>query len=117
VYRFAARATLALALILPSGVGAAAEEAQRRDPLRPPGAVQQATRSTFDADAWRLAYTLVADGRRVAIINDRTVRAGDWVGGARVLAIERGSARLDYRGRKFTIRRPVTRVRKENATR
>ena len=117
MYRLAARVTLTLALILPTVVGAAAEDVQRRDPLRPPGTVQETTRSSFDPDAWRLAYTLVADGRRVAIINDRTVRAGDWVGGARVLAIERGSARLDYRGRKFTIRRPLTRVRKEKATR
>ena len=103
---------LAVALFLPAVVWAAETGAQERDPLRPPGTVQQEAGPSFNADAWRLASTLVADGRRVAIINDRTVRPGDRVGGARVLAIEPGRVRLDYRGRVFTITRPVTRVRK-----
>lgn len=112
MYRVATGVTLALALILPTLVWAAQEGTQRRDPLRPPGGVQAQTTESFDADAWELMSTLVADGRRVAIINERTVRSGDWVGGARVLAIAPGRVRLDYRGRVFTITRPVTRVRK-----
>ncbi len=101
---------LLLASILPSGV-AMAEETQRRDPLKPPGRVQQATRPAFSVDDWRLMSTLVSEGRRVAIINDDTVRVGGRVNGARVLGIESGRVRLEYRGREFTITRPDVRVR------
>lgn len=101
---------LLLASILPVA-GAAQDEASRRDPLKPPGTVEQTTRPAFNADAWRLSSTLVAKGRRVAIINERLVGVGDRVGGARVLAIESGQARLDYQGREFTITRPGARMR------
>lgn len=110
--RVATNGMMVLALILPTLGWAAQEGTQRRDPLQPPGSVAVETSSTFNAGAWALMSTLVADGRRVAIINGRTVRRGDWVGGARVLTIAPGRVRLDYRGRQFTITRPVTRVRK-----
>ena len=64
--RLAANSVIAVALILPSLIWAAQEEAQRRDPLRPPGDVVVDTGPAFNADAWRLMSTLVADGRRVA---------------------------------------------------
>lgn len=99
-----------LASMLPGAV-VMAEETQRRDPLRPPGNVQNVSRPAFNVDAWKLTSTLVAEGRRVAIINEHAVRVGDRVGGARVLAIESGRARLRYREREFTITRPGTRVR------
>lgn len=99
-----------LALILPTAV--LADEAARRDPLKPPGEVRTAVVDSFDAGAWRLASTLVSDGRRVAIINDRAVRVGDRVEGARVVAIRSGGVELDYRGRRFTIRRPAAGVSK-----
>jgi len=105
-----ARGWILLALFLPALAGA--EETQRRDPLQPPGEVRTSTEAAFNADAWRLVSTLVADGRRVAIINDRTVGVGDRVGGARVLAIESGRVALDYRGRRFTITRPSAGVSK-----
>lgn len=99
-----------LASMLPA-VGAVADQTQRRDPLQPPGNVQATTRPAFNADAWKLTSTLVAEGRRVAIINEHAVRVGDRVGGARVLAIESGRVRLLYGDREFTITRPGTRVR------
>lgn len=99
-----------LASILPNA-GAMAEETQRRDPLQPPGKVQSVSRPAFNADAWKLTSTLVAEGRRVAIINEQAVRVGDRVGGARVLAIESGRARLSYGEREFTITRSGVRVR------
>lgn len=100
-----------VALFLPFPV--VAEAPELRDPLEPPGQLRSTTTTpSFNARAWRLASTLVADGRRVAIINDRTVRVGDRVGGARVLAIESGSVKLDYRGHRFTISRPGTGVSK-----
>jgi MSHA biogenesis protein MshK len=99
-----------LALFLPAM--AAADDGERRDPLKPPGEVRSTPATTFNADAWRLVSTLVADGRRVAIINDRAVRVGDRVGGARVIAIEPGRVSLDYRGRRFTVGRPAAGVSK-----
>jgi len=99
------RAWVLLALFLPC-LAMAADE-QRRDPLRPPGEIRADSEPLFNAAAWQLSSTLVADGRRVAIINDRTVGVGDRVGGARVVAIETGRVELDYRGRRFTITRPA----------
>lgn len=101
---------LLLALFLP--LGAVAAGAELRDPLRPPVTVSASPASSFNAAAWRLSSTLVAEGRRVAIINGRTVRVGDRVGGARVLAIDAGRVRLDYRGRRFTINRPAAAMSK-----
>ncbi|MDX1609665.1 MAG: hypothetical protein R3225_06035 [Halofilum sp. (in: g-proteobacteria)] len=108
------RSRILIALVMASFLPTAwalAESEQRRDPLRPPGEVKAEPVARFNASAWKLTSTLVADGRRVAIINDRAVQAGDRVGGARVLAIDSGRVRLDYRGRKFTITRPGSRVK------
>lgn len=99
------KAWVLLALFLPCLAMAADKE--RRDPLRPPGEIRATSEPSFDAGAWQLVSTLVADGRRVAIINDRAVGVGDRVGGARVLAIETGRVELDYRGRRFIITRPA----------
>lgn len=100
------------ALMLALAVPALAADAGLRDPLRPPGWGRSTPeRDTFDAGAWRLESTLTARGRHVAIINGRPVRPGETVGGARVIAVEPGRVRLDYRGREFTIRRPIADVR------
>lgn len=104
------RLLLALALAT-AGPVAAAADADLRDPLRPPGWGEGGGGDGFDASAWTLASTLIAERRRVAIVNGRPVRVGDVVGGARVLAIAPGRVELDYRGRRFTIRRDTTRVR------
>lgn len=107
----------ALALALVAGAAPAASD-ELRDPLRPPGYGERSEREpAFDASAWQVAYTLVSQGRRVAIVNGRRVRAGDSVGGAEVIAIESGNVTLDYRGRRFTIRRttPTVRYRERSA--
>lgn len=104
-------AWLLLAFALPL---AAAGEGDRRDPLRPPDYREpEPTVERFDASAWRLASTLVSDDRRIAVINGQAVRAGDYVGGARVLEIESGRVALDYRGRRFDVRRATAEVRRE----
>ncbi|MEF8834060.1 MAG: hypothetical protein V5A42_04280 [Halofilum sp. (in: g-proteobacteria)] len=109
--RFAG-ALVALSLALATAV-THADDDELHDPFMPPGwgETSAPAEEAFNASAWTLESTLTADGRRVAIINGRAVRPGDYVGGARVLGVERGSARLDYNGQRFTIRRPATQVR------
>lgn len=101
-------------LALAGGSSAAADE--RRDPLRPPDFSRERSQSRFDASAWSLGSTLVAPGRRIANINGQTVRPGDTVGGAEVLAIHNGRVRLDYRGRRFTISRSLPEMRRERGS-
>lgn len=83
------------------------------DPFMPPGWSEPSAPAAeaFDASAWTLESTLTSNGRSVAIINSRAVRVGDRVGGARILGVTRGSARLEYNGHRFTIRRQGTQVR------
>lgn len=107
-------AAIAAALLAFAASTPAADE--RRDPLRPPDHRQERAQPRFDASAWQLASTLVAGDRRIARINGQTVRSGDTVGGARVLAINNGRVQLDYRGRKFTIRRSIPEVRIERGS-
>lgn len=107
------KALLYAALLVPA-VSAAAADQPMHDPLRPPDyRAAPVTRKAepFDASAWSLVSTLVSGTRRVAIINGRSVRPGDRVGGARVLRIDHGAVRLDYRGRQFTIRGGTPTVR------
>lgn len=90
-----------------------ADEDELHDPFMPPGWNEPSApaEKTFNASAWTLASTLTSNGRRVAIINGQAVRPGDYIGGARLLGVTRGSARLEYNGHRFTIRRPGTQVR------
>lgn len=90
-----------------------ADDEELHDPFMPPGWNEPSApaEETFNASAWTLESTLTSNGRRVAIINGRAVRPGEHVGGARLLGVTRGSARLEYSGHRFTIRRPGTQVR------
>lgn len=108
-----ARALLALALAGVAATTLHAADEGLHDPFMPPGWNESTgpAGEAFNASAWTLESTLTSDGRSVAIINGRAVGVGDYVGGARLLGVTRGSARLDYRGRRFTIRRPGTQVR------
>lgn len=103
-------AALALAV---APMNAQAADDKLHDPFMPPGWNEPSAPAagTFNASAWTLASTLTSNGRRVAIINGRAVRPGEYVGGARLLGVTRGSARLEYNGHRFTIRRPGTQVR------
>ena len=60
------------------------------DPTRPPAQLLRPNAATPATAAPRLQSILVgraAGGRRVAVIDGNTVRVGDQVGGARVVAI------------------------------
>jgi len=100
----------ALAAVALAGSGD--EERTLRDPLQPP--TRNAERTELDTSRWTLSSTLVAAGRRVAIINGRSVQPGDRVDGASVVAVTRKGARLRAGGRIFELR-PATRAIKRRA--
>ncbi len=106
------RALVALSFAVATAA-AQADKDELRDPFMPPGWNEPSASSepAFNASAWTLESTLTSNGRSVAIINGRAVRVGDDVGGARIVDVTRGSARLEYNGHRFTIRRPGTQVR------
>lgn len=58
------------------------------DPMRPPVRESRATGSADPHPGWSLTSVLIADDRRLAIINDRVLREGESVAGARVVRIE-----------------------------
>lgn len=103
-----------LAGVLLLAAGAALAETLR-DPMRPPdsarrdisqGTVQDAA---SEQNGWHLSWTLVAEGRRVARLNDRLVRTGDEVNGGRVLTIAAGSVMLEVEGEAIEVRQgPVS---------
>lgn len=92
------------AILLPLLALAAPVAAELRDPLRPPAqGAASAEQPAIDPADWRLASTLIADGRRVAVINGQIAAPGHTVDGARVLAVERGRARLRVGEEEFMI--------------
>ncbi len=96
-------ALLALAL----SAGAASASAQGLDdPTRPTSLSEPepAARRSEAGPRWRLQSTLVADDRRLAIINGRTVGPGDRVDGATVKDVRQGGVTLDVEGRRIELR-------------
>lgn len=78
------------------------------DPTRPPTPAEiqawQAGRTADDPKAeWQLQSVLIADTRRVAVINGQRYRTGDRVGPARVVAIEPGQVMLEHDGDRFSL--------------
>lgn len=55
---------------------------------------------------WRLQSTLVADTRRLAVINGRTVAQGERVDGARLLEVRQDGVTLELDGERITLRLP-----------
>jgi len=80
--------------------------AQLDDPTRPPGyrlvlpGGQKASRSTV----FSLSSVRISPTRRTAVVNDRSVEAGDTVNGAKVVAIYPSTVKLKKKGKIFTIR-------------
>jgi hypothetical protein len=109
--RAARLAVLGVTLALAMPLAVVADDL--RDPLRPPVQQQPAAANPVNVNPadWRLASTLVADGRRVAVINGRVVAPGQSVDGARVLAVSRGEVRLRVGDQRFTIRSSTPSIR------
>ncbi len=75
-------ALLMLGLLLAGGVAGALE-----DPTRPPGLPPPAAAAAAPPPHYQLTSILIAQQRRIAVVNGRQVQVGDRVDGARVEAI------------------------------
>lgn len=96
-----AAAALLAALALEAGA-----EPALGDPTRPTALISAAAAAAAAAPAgprWRLQSTLVADDRRLAVINGRTVSRGDRVDGAQVVEIGDGGVTLELAGRRLQL--------------
>jgi hypothetical protein len=95
-------ALLAL-VMLGSAAGAAAQAL--RDPTRPTSLAEpEPARRAESGPRWRLQSTLVAQDRRLAIINGRTVGPGDRVDGAIVRDVRQDGVTLEVDGRRIDVR-------------
>lgn len=74
-----------------------------RDPTRPGGAPAPRAAAEPAAPQWRLSSIVIADTRRVAIINDEVVAIGERVNGATVMDIQPYAVTLRRNGRDFTL--------------
>ena len=94
------RTLLYLALIHATSTSVA-DTARLNDPMRPvlPGA----SANMPIEQRYRLTATLVSDVRRVAVVNGQSVRAGDVVDDAVVVAVDPTSVELRRGSRTFTV--------------
>lgn len=80
-------------------------QAQLDDPTRPPGhrlllpGGTKATTVQFSLSSVRISST-----RRTAVVNSRSVEQGDFVNGAKVIAIYPSAVKLKKNGKIFTVR-------------
>lgn len=98
------RCLLAAAMLAAAGTVAA--QSGLGDPTRPtsldePEPVAKAAQS---GPRWRLQSTLVADSRRLAVINGRTVAQGERIDGAMVREVRQGGVTLEVEGRRIELR-------------
>ncbi|MCP1728096.1 MSHA biogenesis protein MshK [Natronospira proteinivora] len=59
------------------------------DPMRPPAQSQQIAEPSPLSD-WTLTSVLIAENRRLAVINGQVLRVGESVDGARLIRIDAG---------------------------
>ena len=76
------------------------------DPTRPPAAldIQAPLTEELANAALSLRAVFFAEGRRIAIINDRRVREQDVIGSARVLEIAHDHVRLQRNGQELRLK-------------
>ena len=85
-----------------------ATAAPLEDPTRPPAAPapRVAEERSGSAPGFRVSLLKLSGSLRLAVVNGRSVREGDEVDGARVLAIGREGVTLDYRGERVLAAMP-----------
>lgn len=91
-----------------------ADAASREDPLRPPGYKVTESAKAVDnkAKTWSVNEILHSEGRRIAIVNNETVKKGDVINGARVLDITAEQVTLQYQDRLIHARLNLIPVKK-----
>lgn len=94
----------ALAFAAVSGVAAA--QSGLDDPTRPTSLSEPDAPQSVAAQGprWRLQSTLVADTRRVAVINGRTLMQGERIDGAMLVDVRPDGVTLEHEGRRVTLR-------------
>jgi hypothetical protein len=91
-----------------------AAQAQLDDPTRPPGhrLVLPGGKTAATGIHFSLSSVRISSTRRSAIVNNRSVEAGDVVNGAKVVAIYPAAVKLKKQGKIFTVRLISHRVKK-----
>lgn len=81
-------------------------QAQLDDPTRPPGhrLILPGGKKAATAIRFSLSSVRISPTRRTAVVNDRSVEAGDMVNGAKVVAIHPSEVKLKKQGKIFTIK-------------
>lgn len=91
-------------MVLAGPVSAALVDGESlRDPTLPPGKMATTGKGAA-VQSYRLSSVLVADDRRQAIVNGKTVRVGSGVDGARVIAIDADRVVLSVAGKSRVLR-------------
>lgn len=93
-----------LALLLAAAPAAA--QSGFGDPTRPTSLSEPEPARAVQGPRWRLQSTLVADHRRVAVINGRTVAQGERVDGAQLVEVRPDGVTLEQDGQRFQLRLP-----------
>ncbi len=99
---------VAVALLV-AAAAVSAGEPPLADPTRPPAYTAPPAAAGAKGRAFRLSAVFLGPGRPRAVINGRTVRVGEQVDGARVIAIERHRVVLARNGGRLTLRLVRTR--------
>jgi len=75
------------------------------DPTRPTSLAEpEPARPAESGPRWRLQSTLVADTRRLAVINGRTVAQGERIDGATLREVRQEGVTLEIEGRRVELR-------------
>ena len=95
-------------LLLASSAGAFGQEGALGDPTRPTSLSEpgEARVQAVQAPRWRLQSTLVADDRRVAVINGHTVSQGERIEGATVVEVRSDRVTLQKDGQRVILLLP-----------
>lgn len=97
-----------LALLL--GCGSVQAQSGIGDPTRPTSLSEPDTATAaVQGPRWRLQSTLVADERRLAVINGRTIAQGGRIDGATLVEVRQDGVTLEAEGQRIQLRLvPVT---------
>jgi MSHA biogenesis protein MshK len=98
-----ARLAAAAALVLAAFVASATSGPRNPNKPTPLRDEEQAARAAA-APRWRLQSTLVADTRRLAVINGRTVAQGGRIEGATLVEVRQDGVTLEEDGRRIRLR-------------